>query len=573
MEYRYNALLVEQTRQPKPLVLFAAPAVEIDAWVGVPQKKRLGNNNDETVGFQRDENPNRVKSLEEFFENDQNIIQNALLGATRTSELGSVKFEPLPGEAAQSTLGTLIIDLPDYAGISLENLFGYLRQHLEERVPELTTRKVEETARFLDLQQQIAINPQALLNEPDADDSSDESPTSDDDESPNASSALFEESHILDFWVEVASRHELLKKVGSAAPRDEFLGFSRDSLLSFLRPVVLVDGQHRLRGAIDAARSRMNSEAFQPEIQRRIREGENPTDVEYSILTRESRTLPMSLLMSSDPEEQVFQFVVVNQKATPIGRALLGTIVSTTLSNEEIDKVALRLKSAGIQLEESQAITFLARSQESPFYGLVERGMTGDARDLLQWTALASLIAIFRELKGGRLYGQKIDYASLWHTRYLNESGIVANADLNEGTKLDHWRRLDGPWRIVFMKFFSTVRDELGSTFDPDRYNFWGKTRSSNLFNKVSLTILASDFFQFLTESKKTIDSAESVPELVKEWLEYVNRSYFDKDWNLSGVKKDSTGIRNQWAQVWCDYRRAGGSLPDKRQFRKIKGE
>lgn len=85
--------------------------------------------------------------------------------------------------------------------------------------------------------------------------------------------------------------------------------------------------------------------------------------------------MPVSLLLSSDPAEQVFQFVVINQKATPIERSLLGTIVSTTLTNDEMEQVSERLRSSGIQLEEARAITWMARSEESPFCRLVERGV------------------------------------------------------------------------------------------------------------------------------------------------------------------------------------------------------
>ncbi len=57
-------------------------------------------------------------------------------------------------------------------------------------------------------------------------------------------------------------------------------------------------------------------------------------------------------------------------------------------------------------------------------------------------------------------------------------------------------------------------------------------------------------------------------------WLEDVNDSYFDKDWRLAGVKKDSTGIRNQWAHIWSEYRKSrGGQLPDRRIFRQPRGE
>lgn len=79
--------------------------------------------------------------------------------------------------------------------------------------------------------------------------------------------------------------------------------------------------------------------------------------------------------------------------------------------------------------------------------------------------------------------------------------------------------------------------------------------------------ILAAGYFQFLVETRSTIDSADQIPELVDTWLENVNTGYFDKGWNLAGVKKDSTGIRNQWAFLWSEYRKRGGSLPDRRLF------
>jgi hypothetical protein len=278
--------------------------------------------------------------------------------------------------------------------------------------------------------------------------------------------------------------------------------------------------------------------------------------------------------MSDDPSEQVFQFVVVNQKATPIGRALLGTIVSTTLSNDEMGRVAGRLKDAGIRLEESQAVTYLARHQDSPFCGLIERGLSGRSNDLLQWNVFASLIGIFRNLKGGRLYGQRNDYANLWASRYLGESGIVQDfRDKGFDSPDEYWSSLEGPWRQFFIAFWGTVRDKLGNTSVPDKPNYWGATRESNLFNKISLTILAADFFQFLVETRMKIESVDQVPDLTRNWLLEVDDGYFDRNWNLVGVKKDSTGIRNRWAEIWTEYRKSGGNLPDKRNLRSPRGQ
>jgi len=336
--------------------------------------------------------------------------------------------------------------------------------------------------------------------------------------------------------------------------------------------VVLVDGQHRLAGALKAAEKELDEPSAQEVIEREISAGMSSQEVSSRLLLERSRCLPVSLLMTTSPEEQVFQFIIVNQKATPIGKSLLGTIVSTSLANEELDRVAGRLQSAGIRLEESQAITLLSRLQESPFRNLVERGLTGDAKDLLQWSVFGGLIAIFRDLKGGTLFGQKNDYADRWRKKYLDSSPIAADfQEHGYESAFHYWRSLDGPWRSVFIQFWTKIRDTFGDTSDPDRPNYWGRSRDSNLFNKISLTILAADFFQYLVDTKSELKAADDVPGLVDDWLEDVNPDYFNKDWNLGGVKKDSVGIRNQWAALWTEYRKSPTSLPNKRNFRSPK--
>jgi hypothetical protein len=277
--------------------------------------------------------------------------------------------------------------------------------------------------------------------------------------------------------------------------------------------------------------------------------------------------------MSTDPAEHVFQFVVVNQKATPIGRALLGTIVSTSLSNEELARVSDRLKNAGIPLEESQAVAYLTRSPDSPFYNKVEKGLTSDGADLLPWTVLVSLVKIFRELNGGKLFHERNDYADKWKRELLNDSGIVASWEEKQFERqLDYWSSPDGPWREVFMAFWSKVRAELGNETDDQVNNYWGKSRSSNLFNKISLTILAADFFQFLCDRKLGIDSSSDVLQFVDDWLEGVNRDYFNRDWKLSGAKKDSPGIRSRWSKEWLEYRKDPQKLPKVSLYRQALG-
>lgn len=575
--YSYPALLVQQTPDAKPMLLFAAPAAEIDKWAGVPQKKKFGEEEqDETIGFQREENQKRIESLKQFFGDDHNVIQNPLLCATRVLDEEVIRFVPSQTGAGGQASGTLEIDIPNYSELSFQDLLMSVREYLEHRVPELKEKTPSEEL-IIRLKELARDAGHLSFSE---EESAEEENVSEGESSENGKASedltavLFEESHIYDFWDEIAARHEVSKMIQEPILDPVFLGFSREALASYVLPAILVDGQHRLRGAMSAARARLSSDPLKAEIEKRIIAGEKPQEIDDELLVRESRVLPVSLLLSGDPEEQVFQFVVVNQKATPIGRALLGTIVSTTLSKGEMDKVAVRLKSAGIELEESQAITYLARHPDSPFRDLIQRGLAGNGKDLLEWGVFAQLIAIFRDLKGGRLYGEKNDYADVWRKHHLEDSGIVSS--YNEAgceNKFAYWSKIDGPWRDVFVKFWTKIRDRFANNEDEESTAYWGKPRQSNLFNKPSLTILAADFFQFLRETRTPLQSPEQIDTLVDEWLEGVKNSYFDRNWELSGVKKDSTGIRNQWAYLWREYRKSPELLPQTRLYRQSKGD
>ena len=566
MRFRYAGVRSKQTVQGQWLVQFSARATEIAQWAGVPQKTRFLFEDDvagETVGFQRGEDRERVRSLGRFLEVPENVVQNPLLCSLRT-ELDFVKWDRDGGELDDNVeVGDLVVEFPDFERYTVEQCLGGVREYLERRVPELRDLEPDGDAvealkaRLADAGYEEEEEFEATGDE----DAEDEEVDEGDDDEPTG--ALYENSHIREFWQEIAARHEIAKEIDREFEQGKFLGFSREALLSYLRPVVLVDGQHRLLGALAAATAKLNDTSSRREVERRISEGEAVETVEDDIMRRESRLLPVSLLMSDSAEEQVFQFVVVNQKATPVGRALLGTIISTTLSTAELERVASRLKNAGIPLEESRAVSFMAVREESPFVGRVDRGLTGGRQDGLQWNVMASLITVFRDLRGGRLFGERRDWAATWRQMHLNESGIVEDyAAGGFASQFDYWRDFDGPWRRVFVAFWERIRGKFADVSREEAHNYWGRPRTSNLYNKISLTILAADFFQFLVERRRKIASADAIDELVNEWLEEVGDNYFARDWRLGGIKKDVSGIRKQWAHIWVDHRRVGGRLP-----------
>lgn len=561
LDFEYDAVILHQTETSKPIVLFGAPAMDIEIWAGVPQKKTFQPDGAESSGFQRVENRARLEQIRRFYLNENNVIQNSLICALRGVEGGKVEFKAEYG----SILGKLKISFPDLYTADYLFLFTLLRKSLENRLGKYN--QPIDYALFEKLKGQLSrqIDSDIIVA-----DSCDEVEAEVETEA-EAEAVILEETHLHEFLRDVVIRHEILKDIDPMllSGMDDFLGFDRDALLSFLLPVTLVDGQHRLKGAILAAKHHIQSDEYISMVADRVMSGEDPKEVEKDVLRIISRKLPVSLLMDDDPKEQVFQFVVINQKATPIGKSLLGTIISTSLTDEEMGSVNNRLRDSGILLEEARAITWAARNPDSPFCGLVERGMPSDKKDLLQWNVMGSLIQIFRNLNGGSLFHAKVDYAKSWREKFLVNSSLVESDNFEDA--YEKWRALDGVWKKFFVIFWTRVRDIFGETTDDSRYNYWGNTRRSNLFNKISLTILAADFFRYLCIARITLENEEQINNVIDEWLEGVNPKYFDRDWELTGVKKDSTGIRSKWSELWTEYRDSPEQLPQVRLYRQAK--
>lgn len=560
----YPAIKIQQSDSSKPLVLFAAPATDIDEWAGVPQKARIKKDEEldaELLGFQRDDDEERITKISQFYSDPRNVIQNPLLCAIRNKLGVNIKFIAKSSGDTPVIDGTIEVSYPDLSKFSLLELFKGAKLHLEERVTEL---QQQEPPQKLAQKLSKLIDQDLFANEEDEDDETAETTQDIDDEEP-LEEALLSQSHIVDFWKELSARIMILEKLGANYDEDEFLGFSKEAMGVYLKPIILVDGQHRLKGAIKAANIALEQDDNRwKEIGKLTEDNISADDINQILLSKKSRNLPISLLLDEKADEHVFQFVVVNQKATPVRSALLGTIISTSLADSELQRISDRLESAGIPLQSSVAATFLAKNPASPFSGLVARGLSGDGSDLLPWSVLSQLVSIFRNLRGARYFhDSKIDYADLWKRKYIEQSDICEGwnaADFKN--QAEYWSSLDGPWREVFIEFWKAVRERLAKADYPKAPNFWGNPRTSNIFNKPTLFTLATDFFAYLVESRQPIESSSEIKSMVEDWLQDVKEEYFSRDWKLDGVKKDSTGTRKQWSNMWFIYRRDPKSLP-----------
>ncbi|NOK47382.1 MULTISPECIES: ParB N-terminal domain-containing protein [pseudomallei group] len=564
MKFRYPCVRIQQDQSAKDLLVFSAPALEIDSWVGIPQRLELGGN--ETAGFQRTVSRSREAALRQFFGDDRNVIQNPILAAIRQAPGVQVTYEAC---AEDGNLGYVTITFEQLTEAPMVQLLGLARAYLESRAPELKNRPVPNEL-IATLSGQL---PKDLLESQDGNlpDSNlpgldiDDDDTGDDGE--RAEEAIFDESQITDFWDHLRAREEIAKKLPPDKISEGLLGFDRLTIEAYLRPVILVDGQHRLRGAVLATEEKVDSSEKAKEL---VIEGLSTTEIRWRLGRELGRSLPVSLLMDDSPSEHVFQYVVVNQKATPVPKALLGTIISTSLVADELDKIATRLEDARVDLEGARIISILSKAEDSPFAGKVAKGMEGES-DKLPWSVLGSLADIFRFLEGAKFYHDpSADQAKIWRGLHLEDSPIVADWQAKGyESALAYWSDLNGPWLEFFKEFWKCTRGKLASE-DMSAHNAWGNARDSNIFNKPSLHILATDFFAFLKEQRTKLQSHQQISNLVDAWLEYVAPNYFARDWKLSGVKKDSVGTRRQWSKLWAGHRQIGGSAPAPLEFAKL---
>ena len=102
----YRGIVVQQLPDSPEIVLFAAPASEIAAWAGVPQRRRVttGDSSVETAGFQREQKAGRVADLAAFMRDHRNVIQNPLLAAIQDPDGNKLVIHKLKDACSRKSL-------------------------------------------------------------------------------------------------------------------------------------------------------------------------------------------------------------------------------------------------------------------------------------------------------------------------------------------------------------------------------------------------------------------------------------------------------------------------------------
>lgn len=446
-EYQYTCLLFKQRDDSAPLLTFYAPVGEIKTWAGVPRKHFNYQH-----GFQRSLLPNRVDALAEYFEEDnQNITPTSIVIALRKN---AFVLENMTETQTVEDLRKIKFSIESYEEKATLELISEAIVLLEQRLPQ-------------DVVEQIRINTESALQA-----SLEAADQENNEVEVEQNGKVIEDldiptkSHLADFYAVLVATQKGLSEIEN---EDEL----REVLYSLLKPATIVDGQHRVYGAADI-----------------------------------DETIKFSVCAIPDTEwlEQVFQFVVINQKARSIQPAFLNAIIATSLTEDEIKELYRRLKKSGVDVDKAQIMMKINTDEDSPFKNMIDFEIEG-AIGFLKFPGMSALVKDFKAIPTNRSVLLKPE--SSWEEN----------------------------WLIHFYKFWWGIRDYF---MEQDK-RLWDEPSASNPNNllmivtlqemqKLVLEMWADSRLLILDDPQKTYDNA-------KLFRNEFPSTFFTDDWKIKSLQ------------------------------------
>ncbi|MGG3471335.1 hypothetical protein ABES02_28175 [Neobacillus pocheonensis] len=302
----YEGYAYRQSEDPNApwLVNLVIPAEELLRWAGIP--RRL---NEDMIGFQRVDDPNRVIKAKKFFSMGLNQSPTALVVGIHPAEddderLANLVFSDIE-DSDQIKKCTLTIKMPVEFNETeeLDELIKILRKQIEYRI----------SAQDQDLH----IEDEEIIEMDSNKENSDEN-DSDVDE------------------VEIGMS-KLLHLLNRLEDRD-WCYQNIQELRDMAKPATIIDGQHRVKGAELCERN-----------------------IPFTVCA----------VYNCPWSEQVFQFTVVNYTAKGIPDQFITANAALSLTKTELEKLQGRLVQAGVKVKEHELMQVVQWDNRSPFYGLV----------------------------------------------------------------------------------------------------------------------------------------------------------------------------------------------------------
>ncbi|WP_179863559.1 hypothetical protein [Bacillus cereus] len=502
MKYKnYDALFFKQPGNENYIMgTFVVGVSDLIEWVGIPRKQ---SNDTTNILFQRALDDDRLSKIKSHYKNC--ITPNSILITLKPESVVNLK-EISDGLHTLNTphVGQLTIKI-DNSDLNLIDKIDKVISQLEYRIQ---IAEIDGDEQSLELDEESSTND--LLNPEDI--------------------LIDVKSHFSKTVEYLISMKDLLNSAPDSLGDSE-INEVKEFCDDYLKPAFLVDGQHRTFGAYHS---------FIDELSK--------GNSNYEIL------LPVSAIINSDWKESVFQFVIINQTAQKIDNKFLSSIISTSLTDEELETFRKQLEVSGAPVSEALILNELNStnliingSNINPFFENIEHKVPNEPIDTLRYNTVKSLVNRVRNFQNGN--------SAVFGKPYDNFKGLTLRIGINEESwKSKHWINfMIYFWHLAKKRF---TREEI-LNYKPFKKIDDNTSEGSNLSLKLSMQFLQDSFISFLTKSENllkrlpdhqlkiendTLDFA-SFNNIFEVWCEEHNKNYefFECEWKgLSSFKRES---------------------------------
>ncbi|MBB5458762.1 hypothetical protein [Paraburkholderia sp. Cpub6] len=530
--YEYIGQLYKQGSSKLELVNFCATAKDIKSWGGVPAKTERFHG-----GFQRALSE-RYKKITRYFDDGQcsptSIVVAFRQGALKVSEL-AYPSTSWPSEEILSEKPTFVhlalnVDIEDEDDIALSELRKRVSEFLAPRLHIGETSGLGDTA-------------DTEASENDDDESTDESdevlqsdgvldvPIEASDaevlEDADGSDAELDVGHsklraFYDFitdekkieqWLNDANVKyaQISAKVKKTPKENDFLEYSpeqrlRYSLVSLLRPAMIVDGQHRVWGAYNS---------------------KSAGDIKFTVCA----------IKDTDWIEQVFQFVVLNKLAHPISPGFLTSLLNTSLTNSEVSEIEERFDVIGIKNVDRKIIKYLNHNEVSPFYQMVSEPSELQGVDNEGKLSDKGMIRLAKRWIGVTRAKKELEM-------FVPALGVPSISAARK-----KWEK-DEAWIEYFFAFWTLLKNKY------QEGGVWEK-KTGHLLYIVTMSAMQDLFLRKKSGGDAEFKNLEDFKAQVAKFFDRVLPTFF-MDWQLTGLQ---SGDGPDWIKKGIEALRDGQSL------------
>lgn len=248
-----------------------------------------------------------------------------------------------------------------------------------------------------------------------------------------------------------------------------------EAMEAVLRPAIVVDGQHRLWGAANIDKDVM---------------------------------LPVVAIPHCPWTEQIYQFVVINEKAQRVDQSLLTDIFGSSLTNGEQEAIRRKLERSSVEIESRIAAVIAGRTPGSPFENMVIVKMEGSKpKNVDPYITERTIRALISGTSQKHSLGWRTD--DDFYQNYIQPT--IPNRE--------EWESWSGRWKDYWFAFWGEIRNFYNEKgLKEKKIELWSSVQQTNLTKAITLRQMQTLFMRFcISEMQKVQSTRDVLLEVLKD--------------------------------------------------------